>query len=345
VSDQIDSRPRAGAATDVLARARRLVEPALRDSLTGLHPDIRRAAEYHLGFVEADGTPGSGTGKGIRPALAVLSAEAVGASPDVGVPGAVAIELVHNFSLLHDDIIDGDRERRHRPTVWALFGVGQAILVGDALQTLAHEVLLSAPTDASVAAAARLTGAVAEMIAGQADDMALESEEAISIDGSVRMAAAKTGALLACAASLGAVLAGADDGTVAALDRFGAHLGLSFQAVDDILGIWGDTAVTGKPVGSDLASKKKTLPVAFAMADDPDAAAELHTLFRNGNLDRAAVRQATAVIERSGGRDATEAFAGEHLDIALDALATADLDPRAAAELRLVAEYVCERDL
>jgi geranylgeranyl diphosphate synthase, type I len=195
------SRPRVNAATDVLVRARRFVEPALRDSLTALHPDIRRAAEYHLGFVEADGSPGAGSGKGIRPALAVLSAESVGASPEVGVPGAVAVELAHNFSLLHDDIIDGDRERRHRPTVWSLFGVGQAIIVGDALQTLAHEVLLSTGTDASVAAAARLTRAVSEMIAGQADDMALETEEAITVDGSVRMAAAKTGALLSCAAS------------------------------------------------------------------------------------------------------------------------------------------------
>ncbi len=345
MTGQIDPRPRVGAATDVLARARRFVEPALRDSLAALHPDIRRAAEYHLGFVEADGTPGAGSGKGIRPALAVLSAEAVGAGAEVGVPGAVAVELAHNFSLLHDDIIDGDRERRHRPTVWTLFGVGQAIIVGDALQTLAHDVLLSAGTDASVAAAARLTRAVSEMIAGQADDMALETEEAITVDGSVRMAAAKTGALLSCAASLGAVLAGADDRTVSALDRFGAHLGLSFQAVDDILGIWGDTAITGKPVGSDLTSKKKTLPVAFAMARSSDATAELQTLFRNGGLDQTGVRRATAVIERAAGRDATEAFAGEQLDIALDALATADLDPRTAAELRLIAEYVCERDL
>jgi geranylgeranyl diphosphate synthase type I len=345
MTDQIDPRPRVSAATDVVARARQFVEPALRNSLTNLHPDIRRAAEYHLGFVEADGTPGAGSGKGIRPALAVLSAEAVGAAPEVGVPGAVAVELAHNFSLLHDDIIDGDRERRHRLTVWSLFGVGQAIIVGDALQTLAHDVLLSTGTDAAVAGAARLTRAVAEMIAGQADDMALETEETITVDGSVRMAAAKTGALLSCASSLGAVLAGSDDRTVTALDRFGAHLGLAFQAVDDILGIWGDTAVTGKPVGSDLTSKKKTIPVAFAMAGSPDAAAELQTLFGNGGLDQAAVRQATAVIERAAGRDATEAFAGEQLDLALDALAAADLDSRAAAELRLVAAYVCERDL
>jgi geranylgeranyl diphosphate synthase type I len=333
------------AAVEVLARCRSLVEPALRGALATLHPDLRRAAEYHLGYVEADGTPGAGTGKGIRPALAVLTAEAVGEDPAVGVPGAAAIELVHNFSLLHDDIIDGDRERRHRPTVWALFGVGQAIIVGDALETLAHQVLVDgAGTDACVAADARLTRAVAEMIAGQADDMAMESEEAVTVEAGVRMAAGKTGSLLAGATALGAILAGADTATVNALDRFGAHLGLSFQAVDDILGIWGDPTVTGKPVGSDLASKKKTLPVAFAMAAAPDAAAELQALFRNGGLDEAAVGRATAIVERAGGCEATEDFAGRHLDAAVDALAGSDLDPRATDELRLVAEYVCERE-
>jgi geranylgeranyl diphosphate synthase, type I len=333
------------AATDVLARSRRLTDPALRRALIGLHRDIRRAAEYHFGFVEADGTPGDGSGKGIRPALALLSAEAVGATPDVGIPAAVAVELVHNFSLLHDDIIDGDRERRHRPTVWALFGVGQAIIVGDALQTLADQLLLAEPSAESVRAAGRLTDAVAEIIAGQADDMALESEESITVDGCVRMAAAKTGALLACAAGLGAVLAGADAGAVDSLERFGARLGLAFQAVDDILGIWGDPAVTGKPVGSDLASKKKTLPVAFASAEDPDAAAELAALFRNGRLDQDAVRRATAAVERGGGREATEAFARDELAAALTTLDAAGLDDRVTGELRLVAEYVCEREL
>jgi geranylgeranyl diphosphate synthase, type I len=328
-----------------MTRARRLVDPALLSSLTRLHPDLRRAAEYHLGYVEADGTPAAGRGKGIRPALAVLSAEAVGARPDVGVPGAVAIELVHNFSLLHDDIIDGDRQRRHRATVWALFGVGQAILVGDALQTVAHQALIELRTEAAVTAADHLAVAVAEMIAGQADDMALESAERVTVEECTRMEAGKTGALLSCAASIGAVLAGAGEHSVAALAQFGAELGLSFQAVDDILGIWGDPAVTGKPVGSDLASKKKTLPVAFAIAASGDAGEELAAMFRNGDLDPAAVRHATSIVERAGGREATEDFARRHLALALEALETDGLDRRATADLRHVAEYVCEREL
>jgi geranylgeranyl diphosphate synthase type I len=336
---------RVAVATDVLSRAKRLVDPALVAQLQTLHPDLRRAAEYHLGYVEADGTPAGGAGKGVRPALALLSAEAVGAPAEVGIPAAVAIELMHDFSLLHDDIIDGDQQRRHRPTVWALFGVGQAILVGDALQTLAHQVLLDQRTEAGIAAGHRLATAVAEMIAGQADDMALESEEHVGVDECERMAAAKTGALLSCAAALGAELAGGDARSVDALADFGAHVGLSFQAVDDVLGIWGDPAITGKPVGSDLTSKKKTLPVAFAMAASSDAAHELQAMFRNGNLDETAVRRATDLVEGAGAREATEEFARAHLRAALGALDADGLDPRITAQLRVVAEYVCERQL
>jgi geranylgeranyl diphosphate synthase type I len=311
--------------------------------LQRLHPDIRRAAAYHLGFVEADGAPADGRGKRIRPALAVLSAEAVGADAEVAVPGAVAVELVHNFSLLHDDIIDGDRERRHKPTVWALFGVGQAILVGDALQTVAHQVLLETRTVAAMAAAGALADAIAEMIAGQAEDVALETDESIDLDRCVRMAAAKTGALLSCASSIGAVLAGATPDAVTALARFGSEVGLSFQAVDDILGIWGDPTTTGKPVGSDLAAKKKTLPVAFATAADAAVREELGAAFRNGALDAPAVARATRLVEQAGGREATEEFASTHLAAALAALDGAGLDPAAADELVLVARYICER--
>ena len=141
----------------------------------------------------------------------MLSAEAVGADEAVGVPGAVAVELVHNFSLLHDDVIDGDRERRHRPTVWALFGVGQAIIAGDALHTLAHAgAARRGHARGRAGGGARWPRRPAAMIAGQAVDMAFETRDDVTWDECLAMAGAKTGALLACAASLGAVLAGAD---------------------------------------------------------------------------------------------------------------------------------------
>jgi geranylgeranyl diphosphate synthase type I len=251
----------------------------MRTAVGRLAPSISEVVSYHLGWTEADGTPSPARGgKGIRPALAMLSAEATWAGAEVGAPGGVAIELVHNFSLVHDDLMDGDLERRHRPTVWALWGPCVALLVGDALATLATEVLLSSSNPAGAAAAAALGEATAEMIAGQADDLAFEKRRSVSVEECMAMSTAKTGALLGCAASIGAILAEAPSATVHALRDFGRHLGVAFQAVDDLLGIWGDPGTTGKPAGNDIRMRKKSMPIVAALAAGNDGARELESL-------------------------------------------------------------------
>lgn len=321
-------------APPVLARAREQIAPALERAVSRLHPEIRRPVEHHLG----------GSGKAVRPALALLSAEAVGADAAVAIPGAVAVELVHDYSLLHDDVIDGDTERRHRPTVWALFGVGPAIVAGDALAALALQVLLDVGSPAAVRTAAALTDANAAMIAGQADDMAFESRPEVTVGECLRMEGGKTGAILGFAASAGALLAGADDRDVAALRQYGEQLGLAFQAVDDLLGIWGDPAVTGKPAGSDLRQHKKSLPVVMALADGGDTAERLRSLFANGTLCDDEVARATALIESCGAREAVAEEAERRLAAALVALDRADLEPAARHELVDVARFVTARD-
>ncbi|HZP29459.1 MAG TPA: polyprenyl synthetase family protein, partial [Acidimicrobiia bacterium] len=245
---------------------------------------------------------------------------------------------------LHDDVIDGDRERRHRPTVWALFGVGVAIIVGDALHTLAMRVLLESGTLAATRGASALARATDAMIAGQASDMAFETSIETSLDQCVEMEGAKTGALLSCAASIGALLADADNEVVDALAEFGRELGLAFQAVDDLLGIWGRPEVTGKPTWSDLRSQKKTLPVVFALSRDDARAEELRSLFSNGPLDEAEVARAARLVERCGGRELTEAAADRHLARALDALASVRLEPSAHDELVELARFVTTRE-
>jgi geranylgeranyl diphosphate synthase type I len=337
---------------DVLARARDAVEPAMVAAVDRLNPELRRVAAYHLGWCDEHGSPiAGGGGKGVRPALAVLSAEAAGAEAPVGVAGAVAVELVHNFSLLHDDVIDGDRERRHRPTVWALHGVGPAVLVGDALVALAHQTLQSSDGAADgdapavfAAASAELTDAVAAMISGQADDMAFESRTEITTVECLAMVAGKTGALMSCSAAIGAVLAGACGAVVDALRSYGAHLGVAFQAVDDLLGIWGDPARTGKPRGNDLATRKKSLPVVLALHAPGPESNELRDLLTNGPLGGAAVARGAELVEHSGGRQATAALADRHLDAACAALEAADLVPTARAELVDLARFVVERE-
>jgi len=320
-------------APEILARAAGLTGPALATAVDRLDPALRIPVEHHL----------RGGGKRVRAALVLLSAAAVGADEQVAVVGAVAIELVHNYSLLHDDIIDGDRERRHQPTVWAEYGVGPAIVAGDALAALSTQLLLEDPTPERVQAARRLAGANQAMIAGQAADMAYETRERVTVAECLSMEQGKTGALLACAASLGAVLGGGPPAAVHALGDFGDHLGIAFQAVDDLLGIWGDPAVTGKPVGSDLLAHKKALPVAAAMAADGAVADELARIL-GGDLTEADVARATALIEDCGARAEVTAIADTHLELALGALDRVELRQPARDELVAVAHYVTARD-
>jgi geranylgeranyl diphosphate synthase, type I len=267
------------AVADVLERARDVTQPMMRDAIARLNPSLRNVISYHVGWTDASGNPAVVKGgKGIRAALAMLSAEATWADAAVGAPGGVAVELVHNFSLLHDDLMDGDVERRHRPTVWALWGPSAALIAGDALSTLAIDVLLHTPNPAAPAAAAALVEATSEMIAGQADDLAFEVRRSVSVEECMAMSTAKTGALLGCAASIGAILAGAPPATVRALRDFGRHLGVAFQAVDDLLGIWGDPATTGKPIGNDIRQRKKSMPLVAALAAGDDEARELESI-------------------------------------------------------------------
>jgi geranylgeranyl diphosphate synthase type I len=334
------------APSPALDQVHELVQPALWAAVARLDPSSARIAAYHFGWAEADGSPGSGSGgKAIRPTLALLSARAAGAAAEVGVPGAVAVELVHNFSLLHDDLMDRDVQRRHRPTVWTVFGPAAAILTGDALLALAHEVLSEVGGEAGAAAGALLARATQQLVAGQVDDLGFETRSEVSVPECIAMAAGKTGALLAASSAIGAVLTGAAPQVVAALTEYGEQIGLAFQLVDDLLGIWGDPAVTGKPVGSDLRSRKKTLPVCYALSSDTDAAKELAALF-DGEWE-GTPRQtmlAAALVEVAGGREWARREASHCLDRAVAALRSADIPETVVDELDTLGRFVVGRE-
>ena len=342
----------------VLDRVRVLTVPALRAAVERLEPSIARVAAYHLGWVDVDGRPVAGNGgKAIRPALAVLSAEAVGGDAEVALPGAVAVELVHNFSLLHDDLMDGDEERRHRPTAWKAFGPAMAILAGDALLALAEGVLLEAPTPTGPRAARHLTEATDRLITGQAEDLSFEGRLDVSIDECLTMVGDKTGALLACSASIGSVLACAPVEAVEALSGFGYHLGLAFQAVDDLLGIWGLPEVTGKPAWSDLRQRKKSVPVAHALSSGGRVAERLAVLLGQAGPAGARVAEggprlsdedlalAAKLVQEAGGRDWTMAEAERQLGLALQRLDSVAAPERTREELVDLARFVTSREL
>ncbi|WP_406279944.1 polyprenyl synthetase family protein [Streptomyces sp. NBC_00191] len=349
-----DDTAAGGESLDIIAlleRGRTMSTPVLRAAVNRLAPPMDTVASYHFGWIDAQGRPADGDGgKAVRPALALLSAEAAGAAPEVGIPGAVAVELVHNFSLLHDDLMDGDEQRRHRDTVWKVHGPAQAILVGDALFALAGEVLLELGTVEAGRATRRLTTATRKLIDGQAQDISYEHRERVTVEECLEMEGNKTGALLACACSIGAVLGGADDKMADTLEAYGYHLGLAFQAVDDLLGIWGDPEATGKQTWSDLRQRKKSLPVVAALAAGGPASQRLGELLaadaKSNDFDTFSEEEfatRAALIEEAGGREWTSDEARRQHAIAIEALSGVDMPEQVRGQLVALADFVVVR--
>jgi geranylgeranyl diphosphate synthase type I len=338
-------------ADEVLAWSRTAVEPALRAAVDTLPSSTRRIAGYHFGWWNEHGQPDHAPGvkatggKAIRPALVLLSAQAVGGVPAVAMPAAVAVELVHNFSLMHDDVIDGDVTRRHRPTVWSVFGLNAAILAGDALLTLALDVLATSGHPAATDGTRMLSAAVQDLVEGQSMDLDFEQRTQVEMAECQRMAEGKTGALLRCACAVGALLGGGSPEQVQQLRSFGAHLGLAFQHVDDLLGIWGDPVMTGKPVYSDLGSRKKSLPVVAALTSGTPAGHELAALYHHEQpLSDNDLVHAAELIDLAGGRAWSQTQIDDLLAQAMRDLQSASPTPRAARELGALARLATHRD-
>ncbi|THV43638.1 polyprenyl synthetase family protein [Glycomyces buryatensis] len=333
--------------TDSYTAEREAIDAGLRTSVDRLPAAASRIASYHFGWTDEQGHESrASSGKALRPLLTLLAAKAVaGAAPHAdsadgaelwrpAVPAAVAVELIHNFSLVHDDIIDRDETRRHRPTVWKVFGSTDAILVGDALHALAFEVLAESGSESVAAGTGLLAGTVRALIEGQLADTRFEERDRVGIAECVAMAEAKTASLMGCATALGALFAGGTEVQVKALRDFGFRLGLAFQHVDDLLGIWGDPEVTGKAVFSDLRNRKKSLPVTAALGSGRPESAELARLYAGaGPLDEAQLVRAAELVETCGGRSASRESAESLTASAAVGLGAGGLLPEAVAEL------------
>ncbi|WP_460368977.1 polyprenyl synthetase family protein [Actinocorallia lasiicapitis] len=332
----------------ILAETREAVEPVHRATISGLPQEIRHIAGYHIGWWDSGGRPTGGQGKAVRPALTLGCARAV-LGPGTGAEragrwaaaaaAAVAVEMVHDFSLLHDDVMDGDPVRRHRPAVWVEFGTSQALLVGDTLLAAAVDLVGAEPW------VKVLTAAVVDLCLGQAADLRFETGTGIALEECLAMAAGKTGAVLGAACAMGALAAGAPAPDADHYRGFGLEVGLAFQHTDDLLGIWGDPAATGKPVGSDLASRKKSLPVVAALASGTTAGDRLADLYaQDGELDDDQLTRAASLVEAAGGREWARAEADRRIAVALDHLDAARPDPDAAADLRTLAAFMLRRE-
>jgi geranylgeranyl diphosphate synthase, type I len=310
--------------------------------------DLLGMLRYHLGWVDEHFEPTiAPRGKHVRPALCLLASEAAGGDWHDALPSAAAVELVHNFSLVHDDIEDDSPLRRHRPTLWAVWGVPRALNAGDTLLILAQRSVLFNEEDAPrcLAAARILNTACRALCAGQHRDLSVAAGSEPTLADYLCMIDGKTAALLQAAAELGALAADAPPAAREAYGRFGREVGLAFQLQDDMLDVWGDAAATGKPTREDLRARKHSLPFVLACQRAPAATrARLRRLYAvDGSLDDAAVAEVVGNMEGLGVREEAERLVRFHHEAALAALRGAHPAPAGGESLELLAANLIER--
>jgi geranylgeranyl diphosphate synthase type I len=298
---------------------------------------------YHMGW-SGEGSGLEAQGKRIRPLLVLLTCAACNADWGSALPAAVAVELVHNFSLVHDDIQDNSDKRRGRPTVWKIWGVKHAINAGDALFILAHLTLLGlrdhVPPERAMRAGQIINDACLALTSGQFMDMNYETHNDLSIEDYWPMIGGKTAALLAACTHVGALIGGADEAAQGAYRDFGHYLGLAFQVQDDLLGIWGDSALTGKSAESDLLSGKKSLPVLFGL----DKGGKFAKRWAEGPIRPEEVPALAEQLTEEGARLFTQETADQMTDLALLSLRLADPQGEAGEALFELVDKLLNRD-
>jgi geranylgeranyl diphosphate synthase type I len=304
-----------------------------------LYPELARMIYHHMGWLD-DAQSG---GKRIRPLITLLCCAGAGGEWRNALPAASAIELIHNFTLIHDDIEDHSETRRGRATLWKLWGIPQAINAGDSLFTISrlttHRLIeVDTNPDKVLEVQRILDQACLRLTQGQYLDLSFETQERVTIAEYLEMIEGKTSALLAASSMIGANLAGVSRSRSDKYRAFGYHLGLAFQAQDDILGIWGDPEQTGKPASDDIRQRKKTLPTVYAMESSPSFA----DLFSK-NRDQITIQDLHEALDQVDALEYTRVFSQHQTELALEALEEADPIETAGKELENIARDLTNR--
>lgn len=326
------SRP----ATDVAFDVDQLIAPHMEaavDLLDGPAPLLAGMGRYHLGWVDQSfrRVPDASIdrGKRVRPLIAMLSCAAAGGRPEDAAPLAAALELLHNFTLVHDDIQDQSPTRRHRATVWTLWSEAQAINAGDALFAAAHLALFrlrdaGAPAEIVLDLTAAFNRMTIEIVAGQVMDLSFETRSDVAPGDYLEMIAGKTAAIVRYAAWAGSLLGGADHASAQRFGAFGRALGLGFQVQDDLLGIWGSQAETGKAAADDIRRKKQSYPILLLRASaDAGTRAELDRIYAAPQIRPESIAQVLGMLDRNGIRQQVERQVRIYHDQAVVELETA----------------------
>lgn len=348
ISDATTPELDEGSQADDLARAAKTVLTSYQDQIVqglrsalGILPkEVQEFSQYHLGL-----QPGARPGKALRPTLTLLLADGLGALPKHSRPLGTAVQLIHDFSLLHDDIVDEDRSRRGQPALWVRSGMAAALNTGDALLTAAFCVISSASLPAAIAArGARWLGqATLEMVGGQQADIAATGTIPSGLADYLDVIERKTGALMGAATALGAVAADAPEDTVAASEAFGRTLGVAFQLRDDMLGVFGDSQETGKPVGNDLLRGKLGLPLLLAITGNGGLGSIARGWLQPPGLQPDQVGEAVAALQEGGVASRCQALTTTWTEKALAAAAQLPLLPGVSADLEVLCRWLGER--
>jgi geranylgeranyl diphosphate synthase type I len=306
--------------------------------------ELHSMMAYHLGWI-GEGAGPAAAGKRIRPILVLLTTQAAGGKWKNALPAATAVELIHNFSLIHDDIEDNSYLRRGRPTLWTKWGVPLAINTGDAMFTLAHMAIMDIESYTNkritLEAVKTLQTTCLRLTQGQHLDISYEDQQKLAIDSYWPMIQGKTAALISACTEIGALIAEVDETKRDAYRRFGRDLGLVFQLVDDILGIWGDTIKIGKSNASDLVAGKKSLPVLYGLAQNGKFARR----WLSGPIMPDEVPELASQLEAEGAKDYTKKEADRLTDTALHALQQAKPIGKAGLALTQLAHQLLKREI
>ena len=358
----------------MFARYKDRVEQQLSQAVPASEEDnLYTLLRYHLNWVDPQGSPvavPTSQGKALRPTLCMFACDALCGSPIRAARAAAAMELIHNFSLIHDDVQDQDVERRHQATVWSLWGIPKALVAGDAMQTLGDLLVLGSEAEevsaeTTLKVSSLLTESYLEMIEGQCLDLGFENNPGVTARDYLQMIAYKTGALIRNSLTIGALLATSDPvppghslgpkgylsqagqggGPVGAFSRFGNGLGRAFQIRDDFLGIWGDAATTGKSTDSDIRRRKKSFPVVYAFERARGQSREdLLRIYQQEELDDGDVERVMEVLHEVGAHDESERLTRESAQQALLALEGIELPPWARADAEELVDFLARRD-
>ena len=311
---------------------------------------LYRMMGYHMGWLDEYGEAAEvESGKRIRPTLSLLACEALGGDVKAALPAAAAVELVHNFSLIHDDIQDGNSERHNRPTVWWVWGPAQAINAGDGMHALSRLALLrqtgeGMSPERTLKAVGLLDQACLRLCEGQYLDLTYQERVDISQDAYFKMVEGKTAALISCAAELGAVMSSAEEPVVQAMAQFGAKLGTAFQIRDDILDLWGQQD-TGKPLAGDILNKKKSLPIVYAIENA--SGAERRTLgdvYFKRVMEPEDIDKIIEVLGILGAREFCQAKADALCNEAIQSLKDAGMTSQQSEGLEALARFIVTRE-